>query len=157
VTNDPLAGDQWFHRLAVHRRRGGPLGVPRDLVDAAAPEGRADEYRALANSTAKCVDEPFMQPACAVTSALGGKLPVANEHIARAIFLAMEGSLKPDANRARFPEVKVVDYGDHWAVFRGRSPKRFLLWREAVTFGGGQLEMFIDKCDGSLSDVHLSE
>lgn len=142
--------------LSVRSCRNTP-GVPRRLFEAAAPQGRAEAYRALANATFACVDQPLVQRACALTKALGGKPAVSDERTARAIFKAIEKDLKPDANHWEFPDVEVVDYGDHWAVSRGRWPRRFLFWRGSVTYGGGQLGLYIDKCDGSLSDVHLSE
>jgi hypothetical protein len=157
ITLQPEQGGIGFYELRSVRNCRNRSGVQRALIDAAAPAGRTDEYRALAFATTKCIDEALVQRACAVTSLLGGKLPISNEHTARVIFLKVEEGLKPDANKAQFPDIEVVDYGDHWSVFRGRAPRRFLFWREGVTYGGGQLGMYIDKCDGSLSDVRLSE
>lgn len=153
----PATADTASYALLSVRSCQNTSGVPRRLFEAAAPQGRAESYRALANATFACVERPLVQRACSLTNAFGGKPAVSDERTARAIFKAIEKDLKPDANRSRFPDVEVVDYGDHWAVFRVRSPWRFLFWRGGVNYGGGQLGLYIDKCDGSLSDVQLSE
>jgi hypothetical protein len=48
------------------------------------------------------------------------------------------------------------DEGSYWTVFRYKPPaqtRRGLI----VTYGGGQLEMQIAKCDAAITEVHFSE
>lgn len=75
-----------------------------------------------------------------------GKPLVTTPVTAKAIFLAVEKDFFPQADAKGFPAVDANDKGDHWEVFR---------WRPGV-LGGGQLELSIAKCDGAISDVHLS-
>ena len=78
--------------------------------------------------------------------------------------LGQEGAIH--AARLRDPAVQVEDEGQRWSVYRDRpvelSPPPAKPDGDGaytigvVTFGGGQLELEIDKCDGRLSKVHLS-
>ena len=84
-----------------------------------------------------------------------GKPLVTSASTARAIFVAVEKDFFPHADAKRFPIVKADEDGDGWAVFRTRPIRRVGKNLE-VTFGGGQLELRIAKCDGAISQVHLS-
>ena len=85
----------------------------------------------------KCVKEPGHIP--------GPFVPDANT--ARAIFLVVEKAVVFLADAAHFPVVKVQDEGDSWEVFRTR---------ESDEFGGGQLQLKIEKCTGRISQASLS-
>ena len=75
-----------------------------------------------------------------------GKPLVTRPETAKAIFLAVEKDLFPQAATKTFPAVDANDKGDHWEVFR---------WGPGF-LGGGQLQLSIAKCDGAISDVQLS-
>ena len=80
---------------------------------------------------------------------------VPDEETARRIYLAVEDSFNPGADRKGFPEVKADDEGDCWEVFRWKPPIQTPNgW--LVTEGGGQLEMGIAKCDAAISNLHYS-
>jgi hypothetical protein len=72
---------------------------------------------------------------------------------ARAIYLAVEMRTAPQRDVNRFPRVVVTDKGDHWAVFRMEKPSK----QAGRTFGGGQLELEIDKCTGAISHAAFSK
>ena len=82
---------------------------------------------------------------------------ISNRTTAVDVFLAVEQSIKPDANRSRFPDVMALEKADHWSVSRGRAARKFLFWREDPIYGGGQLMLNIAKCDGRITAVALSE
>ena len=73
---------------------------------------------------------------------------VATPDAAKAIFIAVERDFSPLADKVQFPDVEASDEGEWWSVSRGKQPRG-----ESVTFGGGQLSMRIDKCDGRIWHV----
>ena len=93
--------------------------------------------------------------ACAsLWSITPGKPLVSRKETARDIFLALEADFFSGTDRSRdpdfvradkngFPEITVIDEGDHWHVGRSKP--------DAI--GGGQLQMKIAKCDGAVSHV----
>jgi hypothetical protein len=78
---------------------------------------------------------------------------VPDERTATAIFLAVEPVISPRADRRNYPRVIAEDDGEAWAVFRTASARH----GGGRSFGGGQLEMRIAKCDAAISEVHFSK
>lgn len=97
---------------------------------------------------------PMPPPLCENRFYGQGRLLVATEETAKAIFLAVEQEIFPGADRAGFPLVEAFESpGDpgFWTVIRTRDREPFVAYR-----GGGQLELRIAKCDGAISHVALS-
>jgi hypothetical protein len=75
---------------------------------------------------------------------------------AAAIYVAVERA-RFNRDLARYPKVTVTDRRDHWSVFRYPRPTVHSDGSITVVRGGGQLEMEIDKCSGTISRVHFSK
>lgn len=93
-------------------------------------------------------------PFCENTGYARGRLLVATEETAKAIFLAVEQEIFPEADRAGFPLVEAMEAPgepEYWLVGRARAPEPGYSYH-----GGGQLSLRITKCDGTLSEVALS-
>ncbi|GAA0653305.1 hypothetical protein [Brevundimonas lenta] len=85
-----------------------------------------------------------------------GKPLVTSAETAIAIYVAVERDFFPAADPVGFPQVEAVDRGDWWAVFRYRPAEQGADGELLLTSGGGQLSVRIAKCDGAVSDVHLT-
>ena len=70
---------------------------------------------------------------------------VPNQEVAKAIFLAVEAAIDPQADKKRFPLVDVMGKGDRWSVFRHN------------TVIGGGLEIEINKCTGRIYKAGFGE
>lgn len=92
-------------------------------------------------------------PACPPRSGKPGAPLVSRPETARAIFLAVEADVFPQADRAGFPAVDVNDDGKHWTVYRWRPPQPLPNGEMRLTAGGGQLSLTVDKCTGEVADL----
>jgi hypothetical protein len=110
----------------------------------------------LAVSASTTPTQAAEAPPCPPRWGQPGKPLVPDARTARNIFLAVEDSFHPTADRKNFPAVEATDEGDHWGVFRWKPPVRTSRGL-AVTEGGGQLEMQIAKCDAAISEVYFSK
>ncbi|WP_439472722.1 hypothetical protein [Brevundimonas sp.] len=108
----------------------------------------------LASEPQAAPPSPAPQPPCENRFYGQGRLLVATEETAEAIFLAVEAEIFPGANKAEFPVVEAFEApGDpgFWTVIRTREREPLVVYK-----GGGQLELRIAKCDGAISHVALS-
>lgn len=105
-------------------------------------------FAALAGSALAA--EPL---ACPPRSGKPGAPLVSRPETARAIFLAVEADVFPQADRAGFPAVDVNDDGRRWTVFRWRPPQPLPNGEMRLTAGGGQLSLTVDKGTGEVADL----
>jgi hypothetical protein len=94
---------------------------------------------------------------CPKPSGFFGGPFVPTERAAKAIYIAIAREIIPEKLR-EFPVVTAEDLGDHWIVSQTHHyrPKKLPPNSVAVTTGGGQLVMSIDKCAGTVSEVYLA-
>jgi hypothetical protein len=85
-----------------------------------------------------------------------GKPLVVTPEAAKSIFLAVERDFFPKADTGQYPDVAATDDGKWWSVARYRLPEKLPNGAVVETFGGGQLSMRIDKCDGRIWHVYFT-
>jgi hypothetical protein len=90
--------------------------------------------------TMACVAQPAAMECKMVPGMIAGPM-VPTSDVAREIYLAVAKGRRDEIFPTHF--IEVLDDGDHWSVLQVRRQQR----RDR---GGGQLEMTIGKCDGSI-------
>jgi hypothetical protein len=90
-------------------------------------------------------------PVCHHEDGLIDRPVVPTAEVARAIFAAVAKPLQSEQAASKYV-LTIADGGAAWVVFQALPPPPAGM----IQFGGGGLEMRIDKCTGAISEMHYS-